>query len=185
MRVRAVSRLILILAIALPTPIALQAAGPQQAGPLATGGAPASFDTAAVRRTLDQYCVTCHNQRLKTAGLALDTADLARVSADAETWEKVVQKLQLGTMPPVGVRRPDEPTYRQMAALLEEQLDRAAAERPDPGRRILHRLNRAEYANAVRDLLGIDVDVTSLLPPDDAAFGFDNVADALGSSPAL
>jgi mono/diheme cytochrome c family protein len=142
-------------------------------------------DSTFVRAALDQYCVTCHNQRTKAAGLALDGLDVAHAPADAETWEKVVQRLRLRNMPPIGSRRPDEPTYEAVAAALENQLDRAAVEHPDPGRPVLHRLNRTEYANAIRDLLGLEVDVTSLLPPDDSAFGFDNVADVLGSSPTL
>jgi hypothetical protein len=135
--------------------------------------------------TLDQYCVTCHNQRLKTGGLALDALDVGHVSANAETWEKVVRKLRLGVMPPQSARRPDAATYDGLIAWLEDQLDSTAATHPHPGRPVLHRLNRAEYANAVRDLLGLDVDVSSLLPPDDSAYGFDNVAEVLGSSPAL
>jgi mono/diheme cytochrome c family protein len=137
------------------------------------------------RAAIDRYCVSCHNTRLKTGGLALDGLDLNRIGTDAETWEKVVRKLRLGVMPPAGARRPDQATYDELIAWLEDRLDNAAAARPNPGRPMLHRMNRAEYANAVRDLLGLDVDVTALLPPDDAAYGFDNVADALGSSPAL
>jgi hypothetical protein len=134
---------------------------------------------------LTQYCVTCHNRRLKTGGLALDSLDLTNISNDAETWEKVVRKLRLGVMPPLGARRPDPSTSDSLIGWLEGKLDAVAAAHPNPGRPILHRLNRAEYANAIHDLLDLNVDVASLLPPDDAAFGFDNVADALGSSPAL
>jgi len=137
------------------------------------------------KAAIDRYCITCHNQRLKTGGLALDGLDLQRVAANAETWEKVVRKLRLGVMPPAGARRPDAATYDALVAWLEDRLDSAAATHPNPGRPLLHRMNRAEYANAVCDLLGLDVDVAALLPPDDSAYGFDNVADALGSSPAL
>jgi hypothetical protein len=133
--------------------------------------------------TLQQYCFTCHNQRSKIGGLALDTLDLSSVGKDAETWEKVVLKLRVGAMPPHGVRRPDAATTDGLVGYLEEQLDRAHP--PAPGRSVLRRLNRAEYANAIRDLLALDVDVASLLPPDTSAYGFDNVADAQGSSPAL
>src|SRR5262245_45048698 len=136
-------------------------------------------------RLLDQYCVTCHNTRLKTGGLTLEGLDVDHVAADAATWEKVVAKLRLRVMPPLGARRPDEATYDQLTSWLEGQLDAAALAHPTPGLPVLHRLNRAEYANAIRDLLGLTVDVAALLPPDDAAYGFDNVADALGSSPAL
>jgi hypothetical protein len=136
-------------------------------------------------RVIDQYCVTCHNNRLKTGDLTLEGLDLDLATADRATWEKVVTKLQLRVMPPLGVRRPDEAVYEQLTSFLERQLDAAALAHPNPGLPVLHRLNRAEYANAIRDLLGLDVDVAALLPPDDAAYGFDNVADALGSSPAL
>ena len=105
--------------------------------------------------------------------------------SNPELWEKVVRKLQARSMPPQGVRRPDEATYHAVQAALEAALDAEAAAHPNPGAPILHRLNRAEYANAVRDLLDLDVDVTSLLPPDDSAYGFDNISDVLGVSPAL
>jgi hypothetical protein len=137
------------------------------------------------KATIDQYCVTCHNGRLKTGGLVLDTAALDRVADDPATWEKVVRKLRLGVMPPPGSRRPDRATYDRTISSLESELDAAAATHPHPGRPVLHRLYRAEYANAIRDLLGLHVDVAALLPPDDSAYGFDNVADVLGSSPAL
>jgi hypothetical protein len=151
----------------------------------ATRSFPEISAISAHKSVLDQYCVTCHNQRLKTGGLSLDLLDLANVPANAEAWEKVVRKLRLGVMPPQGVRRPDRASYDSLIGWLEETLDSAAATHPNPGLPVLHRMNRAEYANAIRDLLGLDVDVTSLLPPDDAAYGFDNVADALGTSPAL
>jgi hypothetical protein len=135
------------------------------------------------REILDKYCVTCHNQRLKTGGLTLDTLDLGNVPAQAEVWEKVIRKLRSGTMPPAGMPRPDAAAYKNLTAWLEEQIDQSA--QPYAGRPILHRLNRSEYANAIRDLLALDIDAPSLLPPDDSAFGFDNVSDALGVSPSL
>ena len=104
--------------------------------------------------TLRDYCVTCHSQRLRTGGLSIEGLDLANVAHDAETWEKVVRKLRLGTMPPLGVRRPDRAAYDNAIDWLEEKLDAAADAHPNPGRPVLHRLNRAEYANAIRDLLG-------------------------------
>jgi hypothetical protein len=146
---------------------------------------PAGFSASPYREVLDTYCVTCHNQRLRTAGLTLDTMDLAKIPAQAEIWEKVVRKLRSGTMPPAGARRPDAATYNGMASWLEAQLDQAAGANPYAGRPVLHRLNRSEYANAIRDLLALDVDAASLLPPDDSAFGFDNISDALGVSPSL
>jgi mono/diheme cytochrome c family protein len=139
--------------------------------------------TAGHQATLQQYCVTCHNSRLKTGNLAIDQLAIANLSRDAESWEKVVRKLRVGAMPPRGARRPDATTSNALIAWLESELDRSGTD--NPGRPTLRRLNRAEYANAIRDLLTLDVDVTSLLPPDGAAFGFDNVADAQGSSPAL
>jgi Protein of unknown function (DUF1592)/Protein of unknown function (DUF1588)/Protein of unknown function (DUF1585)/Protein of unknown function (DUF1587)/Protein of unknown function (DUF1595)/Planctomycete cytochrome C len=132
-----------------------------------------------------KYCVTCHNQRLKTGGLMLDTLDLSKVPDNAETWEKVVRKLSARVMPPQGMRRPDEATYNSLISWLETRLDAAAAAHPYPGRPMLHRLNRAEYGNAIRDLLALNVDAESLLPPDDSAYGFDNISDVLGLSPAL
>jgi cytochrome c5 len=137
------------------------------------------------RKLLDRYCVTCHNQQLKTAGLTLDSADLAKVPNGAETWEKVVRKLRAGAMPPPGLPRPDSAAYQALASWLETQLDSRAQANPDPGRPLLHRMNRAEYANAIRDLLAMEVDAASLLPPDDSAYGFDNVSDVLGVSPSL
>ena len=128
-------------------------------------------------------CVTCHNARLKTGGLAIDQLDVANVRRDAETWEQVVRRLRVGAMPPRGARRPDATASNALISWLEGELDKSGTS--NPGRPTLRRLNRAEYANAIRDLLALDVDVTSLLPPDGSAFGFDNVADAQGSSPAL
>ena len=117
--------------------------------------------------------------------MTLDTLDLADVPGGAAIWEKVVGKLRSGAMPPQGVRRPDPATVDSMVAWLEATLDAAAAASPHPGRPLVHRLNRVEYANAVRDLLALDVDTTALLPPDDSIQGFDNIADALGVSPSL
>jgi hypothetical protein len=147
------------------------------------GSASAQNPVASHQTTIQQYCVTCHNQRLKTGGLALDALEITNVRPNAETWEQVVRKLRIGAMPPHGARRPDPKTTDSLIAWLESELDRTSAR--SPGRPALRRLNRAEYANSIRDLLGLDVDVAALLPPDVSAFGFDNVADAQGSSPAL
>ena len=135
--------------------------------------------------TLQKYCVSCHNQRTNTAGLALDTVDLTDIPADAQVWEKVIRKVRAGMMPPVGMPRPDQATLDALVTHLETTIDRAAAAAPTLRRPALHRLNRAEYANAVRDLLALDVDVTALLPPDEEAYGFDNIADVQANSPAL
>ena len=137
------------------------------------------------RAVVSRYCATCHNARSKTAGLALDSLDLGRVSDDGEVWEKVVRKLRAGAMPPIGAPRPDQATSEALVSWLETTLDRAAVAKPNPGRPALHRLNRAEYANAIRDLVALDVDAAALLPPDDSSSGFDNNADVLGVSPAL
>jgi hypothetical protein len=134
---------------------------------------------------LKQYCVSCHNSRARTGGLALDAADVARVDGHAETWEKVVRKLRTGMMPPDGAPQPSSDVRAAFTAALEGALDAAAARHPDPGAPALHRLNRTEYGNAIRDLLALDVDVSALLPPDDSTAGFDNMADVLGVSPAL
>src|SRR4030095_2517460 len=146
-------------------------AAPQSAAPVAS----ATTSQAAV---LKQYCITCHNERLRTGDLTLDSLDLTNVAANAETWEKVVRKLRTGSMPPVGARRPEEATYHSLIGWLESELDRSEASRPNPGRPLIHRLNRTEYANAIRDLIALDIgDVTSLLPADDSSYGFDNIAD--------
>ena len=137
------------------------------------------------RAMLDKYCVTCHNQKLRTAGLTLDTLNLNRASDNAETWEKVLRKLHGGMMPPQGMPRPDDATVTKFTSWLETSLDRAAASRPEPGRSSLHRLNRTEYGNAIHDLLDLDIDAASLLPADDEANGFDNIADVLRFSPSL
>jgi mono/diheme cytochrome c family protein len=146
---------------------------------------PVALRPEATEALVKQYCVTCHNTRLKTGGLALDGLDLSRLSEHADVWEKVVRKVRAGVMPPQGSRRPDEQALKQFVAYVEDALDRDAARHPDPGRPLLHRLNRAEYKNAIRDLLALDVDVATLLPPDDSAYGFDNVSDVLGVSPSL
>jgi cytochrome c551/c552 len=134
---------------------------------------------------LNQYCVGCHNEKSKTAGLMLDKLDVQHPGDNAETWEKVVRKLQAGMMPPSGARRPERAVIDTFVSNLEAKLDQAAAAKLNPGKTALHRLNRAEYANAVRDLLDLPVDATALLPADDSAEGFDNVADVLGMSPQL
>jgi len=126
-------------------------------------------------QVLDRYCVTCHNERLKTAGLKLDQIDIARPEHSAQ-WEKVVRKLRTGTMPPANAPQPSATDRTALVSWLESSLDAAAAAHPNPGRTdTLRRLNRTEYQNAIRDLLSLDIDATSLLPPDDSGHGFDNV----------
>ena len=135
---------------------------------------------------VNKYCVSCHNQKLKTGNLTLDTVDTARVANSAESWEKVIVKLRSRAMPPPGLPRPDNATYDKVSDWLEAEIDRAALAKINPGRTAtLHRLNRAEYANAVRDLVAIEVDAQSMLPPDEQAYGFENNAEALSIQPAL
>ena len=153
--------------------------------PLKTGQAVTPAATPA-RALVSTYCVTCHNARLKTANVLLDQADMEQVSNSADTWERVIVQLRSRAMPPSGMPRPDNATYTSVASWLETELDRAASARPNPGRPAgLHRLNRTEYANAVRDLLGVEIDPTAMLPPDAQAAGFDTNADALAMEPAL
>lgn len=135
--------------------------------------------------TVRTYCVTCHNQRLRTASLALDNVDVSAPATAPAVWEKVIRKLRTRTMPPIGSRRPDDARYDALASWLETSLERAATDRPDPGRPELARLNRVQYHRVIRDLLGLDVNVAELLPADDSAFGFDNIGDALTVSPVL
>jgi mono/diheme cytochrome c family protein len=151
---------------------------------------PGMTETQSYRWVLNNYCVVCHNAKIKTAGLELDAAraTLADPSRDAQAWEKVIRKLRMGAMPPQGLPRPDDKVLESFAGYLETALDRAAAASPDPGRPAVHRLNRTEYANAVRDLLAVDssaVDIASLLPADDSGYGFDNIGDVLTVSPLL
>ena len=143
-------------------------------------------DGAAARAFLSKYCFTCHNERVRAAGLLLNQADVEDVSATASVWEKAVHKLRTGEMPPAGVPRPDTVTLDGFVSWLEGSLDRAATAKPIPGRVAIHRLNRVEYANAVRDLLALPVDSGSLLLADDVdEHGFDNIATVLSVSPAL
>ena len=135
--------------------------------------------------TVSRYCVDCHNDVERTANLTLESRDLANVAADAEVWEKVIRKVQVGMMPPPDGPHVDAATRHALVAALSGMLDEAARANPNPGRPALHRLNRSEYANAIQDLLDLTVDPATLLPPDDSAYGFDNVADVLGVSATL
>jgi mono/diheme cytochrome c family protein len=148
------------------------------------GNVPAMSQQQA-QAVLAEYCVTCHNKQQKTASLELDTKDLAHLDLDTTAWESVVRKLRTGMMPPKSMKRPPKATLDNLASWIETGLDRAAALHPNPGSPSLHRMNRNEYANAIRDLLDLQVDVTKMLPADSTVAGFDNIADVLGTSPTL
>jgi len=145
------------------------------------GASPALAQTAVVK----EYCTACHNEKLKTGGLSLASFDLAHAEDNVAVTERMIRKLRAGMMPPAGARRPDAATLAGLAEALENRVDAAAASRPNPGWRPFQRLNRAEYARAVRDLLALDIDVTAFLPADTISDGFDNLADAQSFSPAL
>ena len=186
-RVRVGLLVVVVWAVALASSVPTAEAPRPQAA--LTAAQKASAPAVDPRALLDKYCVGCHNSRASTtataSGVVFDTADVTRPADDPAMWEKVIRKLRAGAMPPAGLPRPDPATSTAMVAHLESVLDRAAAEHPNPGRQSPHRLNRAEYANAIRDLLALDVDAAALLPPDDSADGFDNNADVLNASPAL
>src|SRR5215471_17533189 len=131
---------------------------------------------SAQRSLINQYCVGCHNDKAKTAGLALDTVSVENISQAPEIWEKVLHKVRARYMPPVGMPRPDEKAYQSLVSYLETSLDQLSVANPNPGRTAtLRRLTRTEYQNAIRDLLGLQVDVAQLLPADESSFGFDNI----------
>jgi hypothetical protein len=146
----------------------------------------ASTSGAATQRaTLDRFCIACHRGNTPAAGLHLDTFDLANFETNGATWEKLARKLRNREMPPADMRRPDEATYKSLVEYIETGRDRLAELKPNPGRPTLHRLNRTEYGNAIRDLLALEMDVTELLPADDIGYGFDNIGDVLQVSPVL
>ena len=156
------------------------------------GGRPAQQPLAlplAPQATFERYCLTCHSQNSKDRGtvpIAFDKLNVSNVGADAEVWEKVVRKVRTGLMPPAGRPRPDKATHNAFVNWIESELDGAARVQPNPGRtEPFHRLNRAEYKNVIRDLLDVDINVDSLLPADDASYGFDNIAGVLKMSPTL
>jgi mono/diheme cytochrome c family protein len=165
---------------------AAQAPAPASARASVSPAAPSQQVSALNQRQLvQQYCVTCHSERAKTGGLVLENLDPQDTAATAEIWEKVVRKVRGGMMPPQGMPRPDAATLETFATSLESSLDQQALRQPNPGHKPVHRLNRTEYGNAVRDLLDLDVDVAELLPPDDESNGFDNIAGVLRISPSL
>src|SRR5215510_4302892 len=155
-----------------------------QATPARSLSRSASAPTSPIKAVVDTYCLTCHNQKLRTAGLVLEDVDPTRPAANAEIWERVIAKLRSGAMPPPGLPRPDSKTYDNAASWLEGEIDRAWVANPNPGRAsAVQRLNRTEYNNAIRDLLALDIDVKPLLPGDETADGsFDNFAGSLSIS---
>ena len=169
--------IVAFMGVAMASAICLQAA-PQTPSP-------SPSPAAAQRALLNKYCVTCHNEKLKTAGLMLDKVDVEKVTENADVWEKVIRKVRTSAMPPAGMPRPDKAEYDSLANYLETALDTAAAAKPNPGRPGIHRLNRAEYSNAIHELLALEVDGEALLPADDAGYGFDNIGDVLSVSPLL
>jgi len=167
-----------------PAPAVQAKPAPQPRAAAATP-APAGLDQAGARKLLDQYCLTCHNARMKTGGLVLEQAqlDLATFGNHAELGERIVRKLRAVQMPPTGLPRPDAATMESLVQWMEHELDaKTVTHLPAPG---LHRLNRTEYTNAIRDLLALQVDAAKFLPSDDSTRGFDNIAAALTMSPAL
>ena len=148
-------------------------------------GTQAQATPDSARAVVDTYCIGCHSERLQTAGLVLEGLDPENIGTHADVWEKVLRKVQAGAMPPATSRRPDRAEYDLLIAALEGSLDRAAQANPNPGRPPIHRLNRVEYANAIRDLFGFEIDGAAMLPADDSGYGFDNIADVLTVTPGL
>jgi hypothetical protein len=146
---------------------------------------PSPSPTPSPTSVINQSCVTCHNERAKTGGLALDSISLSNIPAGAETWEKVIRKVRGGQMPPAGMPRPPQAVLDGLVAHLETSIDKAALTAPVLRHSAIHRLNRSEYGNAIRDLFALDVDVSALLPPDEEAYGFDNNATVLNISTSL
>ena len=151
----------------------------------ATAQTTVPMTVAAQEALVKQYCAGCHNERLKSGGFSFAKLDLAHVEQQAEQAEKVITKLRSGMMPPAGLPRPERTVLNNFAASMEYTVDLASAKNPNPGRPALHRLNRTEYANSVRDLLNLSVDAEGLLPADDMSHGFDNMAEVLNISPTL
>ena len=192
MRSIAVAAVLMLLPGTMTAGAAVQAVSPERPAPPArfVASPPPAQSAPSVppggellQATVDRYCLACHNDRTRTAGLTLAGVRASAVAAQAPVLEKVLRKLRAGEMPPAGRPAPDPGARAQLVAWLETELDDAAAERPDPGSPAIHRLNRAEYRNAVRDLLGLDLDHARDLPADDSGYGFDNIGDVLTVSP--
>ena len=184
-RIGYVSGLLLVFLLASDSAFVVLHAGTQRGSAQATQQSVLAPDPSVRGELITRYCVGCHNERLRTGGLALDSLDSAHVGENAATWEKVVRKLRTNSMPPAGARRPTAAEYETLITSLETGLDRAWMTRPNYGRVGLHRLNRTEYVNAIRDLLAVNIDGPSFLPPDTTSYGFDNIAGALTISSGL
>ena len=167
-----------ILILAVMEASAIQTATPQSRSALPDAG----VDAQAL---VNRYCLGCHSTNLKTGGLALEELDIHQVSGHADVWEKVLRKVRSGEMPPRGLPRPTPAEYTAFGQSLEQSLDSASATNPNPGRPAIHRLNRTEYSNAIRDLLGLDIQAGTSLPADNTSYGFDNIANVLSMSPSL
>ena len=175
--------------VAVGLAVAVWLAAVSSSAPRAQSQSDTSGATTDLQQAVGKYCAGCHNERARTtataSGVVLDRIDLTRVPENSAMWEKVIRKLRAGAMPPAGMPQPDAATHDALVSFLESTLDRAATSHPNPGRASPHRLNRVEYATAIRDLLALNVDPSALLPPDDSADGFDNNADVLRVSPVL
>ena len=169
----------LVIAVALGAPLF---AG-ETTNPVPASQAP--FDAGAAHTLLNRYCVLCHSDKLHTAGVTLQTIDTAMSGPSAATWEKVLRKFGTGQMPPVGLPRPKPEVAAAFTKWMTESLDGSAIANPNPGHPSIHRLNRAEYSNAVRDLLALDIQPGAKLPADDTGYGFDNIGEVLSMSPML
>jgi hypothetical protein len=176
---------VLFFSVAVSIGAAAFTAGPQAQAAGQAAPAPVAAATPRNGSLIGEYCVGCHNDRVKRGDLVLSHLDEARIPADAATWEKVIRKVRSGMMPPANARRPDAARIETFLASVEGSLDKAGLATPNPGKAALHRLNRTEYANSIRDLLGFEFDVNALLPPDDQSYGFDNIAESLTISPTL
>jgi len=184
MRIRALAAIGTALGMGLAGAVLLTAATPAEKSASATATDHSAFDQQSVWRTWKIYCDSCHTGP-KAKKLNLETLDLANLDRSGDTWEKVLRVMRTGTMPPPGAPRPDEATYRALVKSIDGERDRLVDAKPNPGRPTLHRLNREEYGNAMRDLLALEVDVSELLPADDSGYGFDNIGDVLTVSPGL
>jgi len=184
MRTRSLASISFLLAsAAFLSAVTLSAQNPPAPRPPAQD--PSSTPAGVQRATVDRFCISCHRGANAIAGLHLDTFDLANFATNGATWEKLARKLRNREMPPADMRRPDEATYKALVEYIETGRDRLAEAKPNPGRPTLHRLNRTEYGNTVRDLLALEIDVADLLPADDIGYGFDNIGDVLQVSPLL